>query len=311
VIVNQIFKKRPSNHYLHPVTEHCLWGSEQRGRAGSLWWAQSGHSSVDLRGRLPARLALEGGGLSDAHLDRGNIYDQWHHPCSSKRAVATKPRLGQSLGVSHLHGGPCLSQSARAHLSSSQSLGPRPLARSCLVVSSSLLGQTPCHVFTGTSVSCIPAIPQARLRLHSLFDCQEEYRPRSTLHRAQLRDLVWWTELTFDSLSNGALSWPPVASVSMWTDASCCTGFCNVLEVPAQSRRTHGSFWRKEDIPLPICVKEIKAVKFGLIEHADVLQGRTVRLFQDNQAVVGAMRAFSSSSPAMMVEVREIWSLPS
>jgi hypothetical protein len=50
-------------------------------------------------------------------------------------------------------------------------------------------------VFTGTAVSCIAAIPQARLRLRSLFDCQEEYRPRSTLHRAQLRDLVWWTEL--------------------------------------------------------------------------------------------------------------------
>ena len=165
------------------------------------------------------------------------------------------------------------------------------------------------RVFTGTAVSCSIAIPQARLRLRSLFDCQEEYRPRSTLQRAQLRDLVWWTELTFDSLSNGALLWPPVASVSMWTDASGSTGFGSVLEVPAQARRTHGSFWRKEDIPLPICVKELKAVKFGLLEHADVLQGRTVRLFQDNQAVVGAMRAFSSSSPAMMVELREIWAL--
>jgi hypothetical protein len=72
---------------------------------------------------------------------------------------------------------------------------------------------------------------------------------------------------------------------------------------------THGSFWRKEDIPLPIFVKELKAVKFGLLEHVDVLQGSTVRLFQDNQAVVGAMRAFSNSSPAMMVELSEIWSL--
>jgi hypothetical protein len=65
------------------------------------------------------------------------------------------------------------------------------------------------HVFTGTSVSCIATIPQASLRLRSLFDCQEEYHPRSTLQCAQLRDLVCWTELTFDSLSNGALLWPP------------------------------------------------------------------------------------------------------
>jgi hypothetical protein len=95
----------------------------------------------------------------------------------------------------------------------------------------------------------------------------------------------------------------------MWTDAIGSTGFRSVLDVPAQARRTHGSFCRKEDIPLPICVKELKAVKFSQMEHVDVLQGRTVRLFQDNQAVVGAMRAFSSSSPAMMVELSEIWAL--
>ena len=165
------------------------------------------------------------------------------------------------------------------------------------------------RVFTGTAVSCSAAIPQARLRLRSLFDAQEEYRLRSVLQRAQLRDLAWWADLQFDSPANGCLFWPPAASVSMWTDASGSTGFGSVLEVPSQARRTHGSFWRKEDIPLPICVKELKAVKLGLIEHADALRGRTVRLFQDNQAVVGAMRAFSSSSPAMMVELREIWAL--
>ncbi len=95
----------------------------------------------------------------------------------------------------------------------------------------------------------------------------------------------------------------------MWTDASGSTGFGSVLEVPVQARHTHRSFWSKEDIPLPICVKVIKAVKFGLIEHADALHSRTVMLFQDNQSVVGEMNSFSSSSPAMMVELREIWSL--
>ena len=109
--------------------------------------------------------------------------------------------------------------------------------------------------------------------------------------------------------ANGSLLWLPVASVSMWTDASGRTGFGSVLEVPHQARRTHGAFWRSEDIPIPICVKELKAVKFGLLEHADLLANKTVRLFQDNQAVVGAMRAFSSSSPDMMVELREIWSI--
>ena len=129
------------------------------------------------------------------------------------------------------------------------------------------------------------------------------------MQRSHLRDLAWWTDLQFDSPANGCLLWPPSASISMWTDASGSTGFGSVLEVPAQACRTHGSFWRQEDIPLPICVKELKAVKFGLIEHADDLRNRTVRLFQDNQAVVGAMRTFSSSNPAMMVDLREIWAL--
>lgn len=188
----------------------------------------------------------------------------------------------------------------------------RALARDLLREAALSKRQVPSEklrIFTGTAVSCSAAVPQARLRLRCLFDVQEEYRLRSTLHRAQLRDLSWWAQLTFECSANGSLLWPPKASVSMWTDASGNTGFGSVLQIPSQARRTHGSFWRKEDIPLPICVKELKAVKFGLIEHSDVLRGQTVRLFQDNQAVIGAMKSFSSSSPAMMVELREIWAL--
>ena len=71
----------------------------------------------------------------------------------------------------------------------------------------------------------------------------------------------------------------------------------------------HGSFWKAEEIPIPICVKELKALKLGLLEHSDALTGLTVKLFQDNTAVIGAMKSFSSSSPAMMVELREVWEI--
>ena len=188
----------------------------------------------------------------------------------------------------------------------------RALARDLLRSAASSMRQVcsdALRVFTGTAISCMAAVPQARLRLRSLHDAQEEFRPRSQLRRAQLRDLRWWSLMALDSPANGSLLWPPSASISMWTDASGSTGFGSVIEVPHQARRTHGGFWRAEDIPIPICVKELKAVKLGLLEHADLLAGRTVRLFQDNQAVVGAMRAFSSSSPAMMVELREIWAI--
>ena len=171
------------------------------------------------------------------------------------------------------------------------------------------VSSTDLQVFCGTAISCMQAIPQARLRLRSLFDVQEQWRPVSVLKRAQVRDLVWWQNLNLEHPANGSILWPPAPTVGMYTDASGKTGFGSVLDIPSQARRVHGSFWNEKDIPIPICVKELKALKFGLVEHSQALAGRTVRLFQDNQAVVGAMKAFSSSSPAMMVELREVWKI--
>jgi hypothetical protein len=165
------------------------------------------------------------------------------------------------------------------------------------------------RVFTGTAISCMEAIPQARLRLRTLFDVQEQFATTSTLKRAQIRDLVWWSSFSMASPSNGRLLWPPKPTTSMYTDASGTTGFGSVLEIPKQALRVHGSFWKAEEIPIPICVKELKALKLGLLEHSDALTGLTVKLFQDNTAVIGAMKSFSSSSPAMMVELREVWEI--
>jgi len=55
-----------------------------------------------------------------------------------------------------------------------------------------------------------------------------------------------------------------------------------------------------------ICVKEIKTVNLDLIEHATVLQGHTVLLYQDNMTVVGCLRNLTSTSPVMMVEIRAV-----
>jgi len=92
----------------------------------------------------------------------------------------------------------------------------------------------------------------------------------------------------------------------MYTDASGRTGFGSVLDVPLEARRVHGSFWSSEEMQQIICVKEVKAVKLGLIEHATALQGHTVLLYQDNMAVVGCLRNLTSTSPAMMVELRAV-----
>jgi len=92
----------------------------------------------------------------------------------------------------------------------------------------------------------------------------------------------------------------------MYTDASGRTGFGSVLDVPLEARRVHGSFWSSEEMQQIICVKELKAVKLDLIEHATALQGHTVLLYQDNIAVVGCLRNLTSTSPAMMVELHAV-----
>ena len=163
--------------------------------------------------------------------------------------------------------------------------------------------------FTGTAVSCMDAVPQARLRLRSLFDAQEEWAFTSTLSRASLRDLQWWSTFSTAHPGNGKLIWPPPPTRAMYTDASGRTGFGSVLDVPNEARRTHGSFWTSDELQDIICVKELKAVKLGLLEHAPALQGHTVLLYQDNMAVVGCLKNLTSTSPAMMVELREVLSI--
>jgi len=150
------------------------------------------------------------------------------------------------------------------------------------------------------------AVPQARLRLRSIFNAQEEWFPSSTLSRAALRDLQWWSTFSSKHPGNGALIWPPLPTRAMYTDASGRTGFRSVLDVPLEARRVHGSFLSTEEMQQIICVKERKAVKLGLIKHATALQGHTVLLYQDNMAVIGCLRTLTSTSLAMMVQLRAV-----
>jgi len=163
--------------------------------------------------------------------------------------------------------------------------------------------------FTGTAVSCMDAVPQARLRLRSLFDAQEEWAFTSTLSQASLRDLQWWSTFSAALPGNGKLIWLPAPTRAMYTDESGRMGFGSILDVPNEARRTHGSFWTSDELEEIICVKKLKAVKLGLLEHAQALQGHTILLYQDNMAVVGCLKNLTSTSPAMMAELREVLSI--
>jgi hypothetical protein len=55
-----------------------------------------------------------------------------------------------------------------------------------------------------------------------------------------------------------------------------------------------------------IALRELKTVRHGLHQNLDDIRGPTVKLYQDNMAVVGALRKMSSRCPALMTEIKEL-----
>jgi hypothetical protein len=51
-------------------------------------------------------------------------------------------------------------------------------------------------------------------------------------------------------------------------------------------------------------LKELKACRHGLHLNVEALRGHMVKVYQDNMAVVGALRKMPSKSPALMVKVK-------
>jgi uncharacterized protein YsxB (DUF464 family) len=55
-----------------------------------------------------------------------------------------------------------------------------------------------------------------------------------------------------------------------------------------------------------IALKELKACHHGLLQNVETLRGHTVKLYQDNQAVCGALSKMSSKCPAVMSEIKDL-----
>ena len=53
-----------------------------------------------------------------------------------------------------------------------------------------------------------------------------------------------------------------------------------------------------------IALKERKACRNGLHQNVESLRGRTVKFYQDNMTVVGALRKMSSKCPELMAEIK-------
>ncbi len=160
--------------------------------------------------------------------------------------------------------------------------------------------------FSGASISCLPAVPLARFYLREVFNAQEQYKPRSFLSQEAVDNLLFWLNFSGKSPENLQELWPDQPSTALYTDTSGTTGWGSVLEPPLEATRSSTGWWSSQEVLEMIALKELKACRHGLHQNVETLRGRTVKLYQDNQAVCGALRKMSSKCPALMSEIKDL-----
>jgi hypothetical protein len=87
---------------------------------------------------------------------------------------------------------------------------------------------------------------------------------------------------------------PDQPSTALYTDASGTTSWGSVLKPPLEATRSSAGWWASQEVLEKIALKELMTFRHGLHQNVDALRGRTVKLYQDNQAVCGAFRKMSS-----------------
>ena len=160
--------------------------------------------------------------------------------------------------------------------------------------------------FSGAAISCLPAVPLARFHLREVFNAQEQYKPKSFLPQAAVDSLLFWRNFSLKSPENLQELWPDQASTALYTDASGTTGWGSVLEPPHEATRSSAGWWASQELLEMIALKELKACRYGLLQNVEALRHRTVKLYQDNMAVVGALRKMSSKCPEIMAVIKEL-----
>jgi hypothetical protein len=159
--------------------------------------------------------------------------------------------------------------------------------------------------FSGTAISWLPAVPLVRFHLREVFNAQEQYKPRCFLSQAAVDNLLFWRNFSAKSPENLQELWPDQPSTALYTDVSGTTGWA-VLEPPLEATRSSAGWWASQEVLEMIALKELKACLYGLHQNVEALRGRTVKLYQDNQTVCGALRKTSSKCPALMSEIKDL-----
>jgi len=147
------------------------------------------------------------------------------------------------------------------------------------------------------------ACPSARFYLreiHTVIASRSSWGALVRLSRQALRDLRWWAALPSAGVTR-AIWRSPVACV-LHSDASR-RGWGAMLNsaVPA-----HG-FWTPRERGHHITYLELMAVHRALLVFLEQVRGRSVLLWEDNQAVRHILTAGCSRSPEIMRLLRRVW----
>jgi len=155
--------------------------------------------------------------------------------------------------------------------------------------------------FSGLAVSCQLALPSARFFLRRVYNCQSLVAPVSRLTHGAVANLAWFSKLHSEPGVGRAL-WP-VTLGELTTDASPYGwgGHWQHL-LPA------AGFFTAAQRDLHINVKEVAAVRFCLLAFGSQLLGKEglLRLRVDSRVAMHVINGFSSRSPALMAELRNL-----
>ena len=174
--------------------------------------------------------------------------------------------------------------------------------------------------FVGLVQSCYLAIPVAQLFCRELnYNLAEKssWTGNVRLSRQSLRDLDWWVDMPMKW--NGRKIHQAAVTQLMWTDASDFAWGArlyrgNLAAVNAESPggvagpTAHGEL-SAEDRKDSITVNELRAVIWSLEAFLPQLAGCSVRMMQDNQAVMFCVRKLSSKNPKLLRLIRRFWAL--
>ncbi|KAK3236598.1 hypothetical protein CYMTET_53270 [Cymbomonas tetramitiformis] len=161
--------------------------------------------------------------------------------------------------------------------------------------------------FTGLCQSVYLAVPAARLYLRELYFVLAEKRSwgaKVKISRAAWGDLEWWFRLLVMSRWNGRKIWRSPTRAKVHTDSSM-TAWGGVLNLKFPAR----SFWPHEMRNWHITHLELEAVYKTVQAFLQELEGKVVRLYCDNQAVVAMLSHFTSRNPDLIQRMRRLWLL--